>query len=60
MIFPPLRSELIMSPQTRIRAIREYAARMRGRVLELGEGDDQESEKCRKALEWAWRELGLL
>jgi hypothetical protein len=45
----------------RVRAIKEHAARMQlGIAYWRQQGNDREVERCRRALEWAWRELGLL
>jgi hypothetical protein len=56
-----VRSELRWPSRIRVRAIREHAARMQlGVQLWERRGDVQEADRCRRALKWAWRELGLL
>jgi hypothetical protein len=56
-----LRSDLLWPSRTRVRAIREHAARMQHGVdFWERRGDAQEADRCRRALQWTWRELGLL
>jgi hypothetical protein len=58
---PLIRAEAWWPSDTRVRAIREHAARMRlGVDFWERRGDEQEADRCRRALTWAWQELGLL
>jgi hypothetical protein len=57
---PLVRAEAWWPSDTRVRAVRQHYARMRLGVQFWASPDDQrEADRCRRAMAWAERELGL-
>jgi hypothetical protein len=51
---------LTLPSQLRVRVVREHWHRMRlGVAYWTGRGDGREADRCRRAMAWAERELGL-